>query len=282
MTGPTADRAAFAKLLGALGPYLDDLVFAGGWAHRLLGLHDLAGRVDFEPLATDDADLATPLKLPVRGEASLAKRLKDAGFTEELRGDDSPPITEYRLGDEDGGLYVEFIAPLTGGSTTRAGKPRDTAEVAGTTAQTLRHVDLLFKETWTVRLTEAGGFPVGEKTLTVRVPNAASFVAQKLLVIERRHRSKRAKDILYIHDTLLMFSSNFEALASTWRRVAEVLHKNVLRDLTALAGKRFGQVDDLVREAAQIAAASGRQSPPSPEQLAAACRSGLQQVLGRK
>ncbi len=124
-----SDREAFARLVVALEPYRDVLVFVGGWAHRLFAFHEFASPTDFEPLATDDADLAAPLRLPVRQE-SLSERLRAAGFHEEFRGEDSPPISEYRLGEEGAGLYVEFLAPLIGAPTTRDGKPKDTAVVA--------------------------------------------------------------------------------------------------------------------------------------------------------
>src|SRR4051794_41127330 len=86
---PLTDREAFTRLVLALEPYLDVLVFAGGWAHRLLALHEFASPTDFEPLATDDADLAAPLLLEARTE-TLAERLRNAGFHEEFHGEDTP------------------------------------------------------------------------------------------------------------------------------------------------------------------------------------------------
>lgn len=78
-----SERAAFARLVKAVEPYLDALVFVGGWAHRLFAVHAFANPVNFEPLATDDADVAAPLRLEVRKE-TLAQRLKAAGFTVSL------------------------------------------------------------------------------------------------------------------------------------------------------------------------------------------------------
>ncbi len=48
------EMASFARLVDALEPFLDVLVFVGGWAHRLHALHALARPPDFEPLATED------------------------------------------------------------------------------------------------------------------------------------------------------------------------------------------------------------------------------------
>jgi hypothetical protein len=41
----------------------------------------------------------------------------------------------------------------------------------------------------------------------VQVANPASFLAQKILIQDARDRNDRAKDILYIHDTIETFSS---------------------------------------------------------------------------
>jgi len=271
--GAISDREAFARLVAALGPYLDDLVFIGGWAHRLFSLHEFANRIDFEPLATDDADLAAPLRLPVRVK-TIAQRLKAAGFEEELRGEDTPPISEYHLGEEGAGLYVEFLAPLIGGPTTRKGKPRDTTLVAGVTAQTLRYLELLLEEPWSVRLSARLGFPIGAEGVQIRIPNPASFIAQKLLVLECRAPEKQAKDLLYIHDTLRLFSEQLGALRASWALAQRKQHPNVSRRLRERTQARFGAVDDLVRAAAQIAAKTGRPSPPTSERFAALCRAG--------
>jgi len=81
------DRTAFARVVRALRPYLDELVFVGGWAHRLLALHELAGALDFQPLMTSDADIATEGRSRVQG-SSMRDLLRQNGFTEELSGDE--------------------------------------------------------------------------------------------------------------------------------------------------------------------------------------------------
>lgn len=278
MTGASADREAFARLIHAIAPYLDEVVFVGGWAHRLFAFHELAGSIDFEPLATDDADIAAPIGLRSRTQ-SLAERLKQAGFQEEFRDDDTPPITEYRLGQEDTGLYVEFLAPLVGGPFRRDGTPKDTTLVGGVTAQTLRHVDLLLDQPWQVRVTERQGFPVGAEGVQLKIANPASFIAQKLLVLEKRALEKRPKDILYVHDTFLLFGEKLDALRSCWERTRAQRHPNVQRDLVRIVEARFGVVDDLVRAASRIALESGRPAPPTPERLRSVCRAGLQHLL---
>jgi hypothetical protein len=58
MSAVEADKAMFAKAPKALGPYLGELVVIGGWAHRLFGLHPMARAPGFQPLMTEDADIA--------------------------------------------------------------------------------------------------------------------------------------------------------------------------------------------------------------------------------
>jgi len=55
-----AGNAMFARALKALGPYLGELVVVGGWAHRLYGLHSMSRASGFQPLMTEDADIARP------------------------------------------------------------------------------------------------------------------------------------------------------------------------------------------------------------------------------
>ncbi|MCI0573915.1 MAG: nucleotidyltransferase domain-containing protein [Myxococcaceae bacterium] len=228
---------------------------------------------------TRDADIATSLDLRTRGR-SIAELLREAGFSEHLKGEDTPPIAEYHLGEEDGGFYAEFLVPLAGSGTRRNGAPDDTATVSGVSAQKLRHIDLLITSPWKLRLADGNGFPLGEKGLEILVPNPACFIAQKLLVMQRRQADKRSKDILYIHDTLLLFSEALEKLEATWAAVAQGLPPNTLAALHEARERYLGTVNDHVRKAAQIAASTGRANPPTPERLIAVCRLGMATIFG--
>ncbi|MGA7794916.1 MAG: hypothetical protein WCA19_17900 [Candidatus Acidiferrales bacterium] len=44
----------------------------------------------------------------------------------------------------------------------------------------------------------------------LQIANPASFLAQKILIRGERDTKARAKDILYIHDTIVVFSGYFE------------------------------------------------------------------------
>src|SRR6185436_20086166 len=123
------DSVAFARLLEALRPWLGHLVIIGGWSHRLHRIHELAHLPEHRPVGTKDADIAFSLTAPLQGD--IAAALKTADFQEEFLGDHSPPVTQYRLGDEDHGFYAEFLAPRDGSGRKRNGNADVTIEKAG-------------------------------------------------------------------------------------------------------------------------------------------------------
>jgi len=146
-------------------------------------------------------------------------------------------------------------------------------------AERLRHVDLLLACPWTVELTSADGYAVGEHPFPIKICNPASYLAQKVLALPSRRPSKRGKDILYIHDTLLLFGAAFEELQTLW--MAEIrprLAKKALAQVLGASQQFFGDVTDLSREAANVARGAGRSI--SAGELAAACRLGLSEVFG--
>jgi len=133
------DVASFAQAVEALKPYLDQLVFVGGWAHFLYTLRPEASPLPFELLRTEDADVAAPARLP-RGTQTIAECLTRAGLRKHLSSDHTLPISEYVLGEEAGGFNLEFLAPLVGGEIKRGGRHDVTTMVGGVTAQTLRYL----------------------------------------------------------------------------------------------------------------------------------------------
>lgn len=94
------------------------------------------------------------------------------------------------------GSYAEFLTSLAGGDYDRVNKRRATVEIAGVAAQQLRYLELLLQSPWHVdiRTDDFDG--------RVRVANPVGFLAQKVLIHNRRDYGDRAKDILYMHDTL--------------------------------------------------------------------------------
>ena len=79
MRAPRRDLTSFARTVEALRPYLEDLVFIGGWAHFLYTRLPESAPIGFEPLFTEDADIAAPLGLPIR-RRPIPELLADAGL----------------------------------------------------------------------------------------------------------------------------------------------------------------------------------------------------------
>jgi len=265
------DLDLFVQLLVALEPWLDKVVVVGGWAHRLYRLHPDAQRLNYPPLITLDADVAVPPRLPVRDrDQDIRQRLLANGFSEEFLGSDRPPATHYRLGSGSSGFYAEFLTPLIGGPYDRRSRRKATLQVAGVTSQQLRFVELLLHRPWTVELKEhlfSG---------RIQVANPASFLAQKLLIHSRRRSDDRAKDILYIHDTLQLFGSRLAELRKEWQSSVTIrLSAHQTRSLSKMPHKFFGEVTDDIRRAALIA--SGRVH--SPQAIRDACLIGLDELL---
>ena len=261
------DMAQFQRLVEALAPWHDRIVFVGGWAHRLYRAHPLARVPNYPPLTTKDADIAFPSH--ARLEGSIRDALLHAGFREELLGDNRPPVSHYTLGDEDSGFYAEFLTPLTGSGIRRSGEPDATTKIAGVTAQKLRHLDVLLVQPWQASL-------AANLAPSLSVPNPVSFVMQRILIRNDRKPGKRAQDALYIHDTLELFAGEAGALTELWREhVAPSLTRKQRREIELGAHEMFSGVGDTLRDAAVIAQERGL----APERIRSLCDRVLRTVF---
>ena len=135
--------------------------------------------------------------MPAR-EHGLNELMVASNFTEEPSSEFTPPVTHYVL-DEPKGFDVEFLTNLPAGEYRRDGTPNATVAVAGVTALRLHYVRLLLVAPWTVTVRPEDGYPVAAAEVSLRIPNPASYVVQKLLIHKDR-KGKAAKDVLYIHD----------------------------------------------------------------------------------
>jgi hypothetical protein len=269
------DVASFARLVDALRPQLAVAVFVGGWAHRLHRLHPYAQPLEYAPLMTRDADVAVPLH--AFAESDIRAQLLAADFRERFIPDYKPPVTRYELGEEAGAFYAEFLTPLVGGENRRDGAPDVTVKIGRVTAQKLRHLDLLLHQPWTIRLDRGNGYPFHQPT-DVLVPNAAAYIAQKILIHGKRRPEERARDVLYIHDTIETFGRSLEQLQALWREhVRTSLSRRAVQALEAGPASMFGKVSDVIRNAAIQARQSGRTL--SPESLRLAGDAGLTAIF---
>lgn len=268
------DLDAIARLIDAIRPWRHQLVIVGGWAHRLHRFHPWADPPSHAALRTRDADVAFSLDSPLAGDIRAA--LEAAEFIEVLSSDHQPPIAEYRLGEDHGGFFVEFLAPLKGSAVKRNGVEDATIKRAGVTAQKLRHLELLLIQPWPVRVDAASGVPI-QNSAEILLPNPVSFIAQKLLIRNARTPDKQAQDTLYIHDTIELFAGKREELRSIWRReIRPTLHGKTARTIERLGQERFRAVDDVIRRAARMPV--GRSL--TPERIQATCALGLEEIFG--
>jgi hypothetical protein len=267
------DFTAFARLVNAIRPWLGHLTIVGGWAHRLHRFHPLASVPNHLPLQTRDVDLALSIHAPVVGDIRSA--LSAAGFREDFTGEHAPPITQYRLGDEDGGFYAEFLTPLLGGELKRDGRPDVTVSKAGITAQKLRHLELLLIAPWSVHIGPDMEIPVAAP-VDVLLANPISFIIQKLLIHKYRKADKKAQDVLYIHDTLELFGASIDQLRSAWANdLRPAMATKTAKTATTMAADLFRDVTDTIRDAARIP--QDRQL--TPERVRALCEYGLNEIL---
>jgi hypothetical protein len=264
----------FSKFIVALEPWLGEAVLVGGWAHRLYRLDPRARKLEYMPLTTLDGDVAVPPKLKEQ-ESTVRKRLLEAGFKEGFVGDDHPPATHYHYG-KGGGFYAEFLAPLVGSEYDRHGKRKATMEVGGVSSQLLRYIEILLVSPWKVELSKKSGYPLSTKK-ALQIANPASFLAQKILIHDRRDHTDRAKDLLYMHDTVEVFSESLDELRQIFRNdIVPQLHSRKVTELEQASDSLFGKVDDAIREASLMA--FGRRL--SPARLAETARAGLTEIFG--
>jgi hypothetical protein len=267
------DLANFARLVEAIRPWLTHVVIVGGWAHRLHRFHPLATPQEYQPIRTRDVDLAFSLDAPLEGD--IREALDKAEFKAELSSEFTPPVTHYRLGEEDAGFYAEFLTVKKGDGLKRDKQPDTTVSKAGITAQKLRHLDLLLEAMWLLRI-EAESMPVS-RPVDLLVPNPVSFIIQKLLIHKRRDAQKKAQDILYIHDTLELFGASLGKLRTVWEdEVRLKMPARTAKRAILVATDLFENVTDVIREAARIPQDRRLQ----PENIRAATHYGLEEVFG--
>jgi hypothetical protein len=266
------DLEAFASLVQALAPWRQQLIFIGGWGHRLHRLDPRANQLDYQPVFTRDTDLAFANKEPMEGDIKHA--LMQHGFHEELSGDHKPAVAHYTLGDEAGGFYAEFLTPLAGSGYKRGGAPDATMSKAGISAQKIRHLDILLVDPWVIGLGHKEGVPLPER-MDVQVVNPLCFMVQKFLIQQYRPANKRAQDVLYLYDTVELFGALLDEFNAHWHaRVAPELG-SLADDVRRLSVLTFAEVNDMVREAARIPADRNL----SPERIQATCRHAFAQML---
>lgn len=267
------DLEAFAKLVQALDPWRGQLVFIGGWSHRLHTLHPQASRLGFQPVFTRDTDLAFKPHVPLEGDIKAA--LGRQGFEEQLSGDTRPPVAHYTLGNEADGFYAEFLTPLAGSGYKRNGQTDATLLAGGISAQKIRHLDVLLTDPWVLPVGLANGVPLPQP-VDLLVANPLCFMVQKFLIKKQRTPDKHRQDLLYVFDTLQLFGHLLPQFKANWEAViAPSLGAASVRAVVQECAESFNTLTDAVRDAARIP----QDRKVDPEELRATCRYALGQIL---
>lgn len=239
---------AFVRLAEALAPWSGKLVYVGGWAHRIHRLDPRASAQAHQAVFTKDTDLAFNAADPIEGDIKAA--LEQSGFKEQLAGESKPPVAHYVLGEEGEGFYAEFLTPLAGSGRHRDGQPDATLTKAGITAQKIRYLDVLLVDPWIVKL-RPDNAPISQP-MDVQVANPLSFMVQKFLIQEQRPRRKRAQDVLYIFDTIILFGGQIGAFKQLWKETVGPALGTSRDVVLRLNDATFAKVTDDVRSAALI------------------------------
>jgi len=79
-------------------------------------------------------------------------------------------------------------------------------------------------------------------------------MVQKLLIQEKRDRRSRAKDVLYLHDTIELLGASLDILGEEWKIARQGLSESAVRTVETAVDTMFAKVTDDIRSAAQVAA----------------------------
>lgn len=181
--------SVFADLIRGLSPYLDEIVFVGGWVQALYVL-EVEGR-GARVVRTVDIDLTLAPTLDHGERPPLLDLLRDAGFRVETFDDHSG----YEVSKDS--IEVDLLAEGTtsGDPVKIEGQPD--LRVFGYPHQTLLRTNA--RTIWVgPDVHESLTKPVG-----IRVPTLPAYTLGKLLSsAARRHPEKQAKDLAYVTELM--------------------------------------------------------------------------------
>ena len=125
---------------------------------------------------------------------------------------------------------------------------------------------------------------------TLTVTDSEGLAAQGVMIElgleERRivfkiniNAAKQAQDVLYIHDTIELFSGALPALSALWTKtLAPTLSAKTAKTVEQSADQIFASVTDVIRDAVRIP----QDRTISPERLRALCALALSQILAER
>lgn len=182
-----------ARVIIAMQPYVEEIVFVGGWVHALY----LAEANDRCAVATDDIDITLPRVLLTRDRATLLELAADAGFARDPISD-MPDVAAWIVYRNADGLTVP-IDFLTEGEPRR---PIEIVGQPGLKAQGYPGQQMLL-DSWQWMQVDAALHPLLDPRRRIRVPTLGAYVMQKAMSATMRgSRVKAAKDLVYLFEIL--------------------------------------------------------------------------------
>jgi hypothetical protein len=183
----------FARVIIAMQPYVEDIVFVGGWVHALY----LAEANEGGAVQTEDIDVTLPRELLSGDRAALLDLAGEAGFVRDPICD-MDDVAAWMVYRNDDGLTIP-IDFLTEGDPRR---PVEIVGQPGLRAQGYPGQQMLL-DSW--RWMEVGStlHPLLDPPRRIRVPRLGAYVMQKAASSAMRvNRGKSTKDLVYIFEIL--------------------------------------------------------------------------------
>lgn len=218
-----AGGSVFADLIRALEPYLNEIVFVGGWAHALYLLE--AEGEGAKTIGTYDIDITLPPALEASDRPPLIDLIRRAGF-------------EVEAYDSASGLLEIYRDSIPLDLLTEASDPRQPIIITGQdlVVQGYPHQEMLREQSRVMMV----GIAVDESLdehVPILVPSIPAYSLGKALSsASRTWTGKRAKDLVYLYELL--------------RR--EAVRQDVVDGLGVLSGKypeRFASAGEYLRNA---------------------------------
>lgn len=224
--------AIFIQYLEALGPYLDQLVIAGGWVPHLYAQY-YGQPIPSRALYTVELDTGIPSNSFVDKDPSLDKTILEAGFSHQFASLENPPVVKYvQTNSAQQYLEIEFI------TDNKSGKS-GVVQLGSVNAEPLYSVELLFDSPWSINLLDLGH----SKNLTFRVPRPGSYILHKLLVAPRRRGvQKTAKDlysVFFVLDSFLDWDSEIAEVLAEY----QISQKKMVQQASDYLSEGFQALD---------------------------------------
>jgi hypothetical protein len=210
-----------SEFLNSIGPWREYVVIGGGFALFIYKLYLADQKLNNSPVGTRDIDSLICRKVPEVSTKSIAKHLKDAGFTHVFK-DVELPATESYLKEIEGiEVEIEFLTD----SSTRNDKNKNVI-IAGVVAQPLSYLTLSLRMNMEFQT-------YSNKADRVVSPEAWIF-HKGLIFTKRKNPSKLLKDlygIWYVATQLGEFSeraiAEFNTLARQHHKWFKTFQKNL-------------------------------------------------------